>query len=65
MYTRHRRVSMESEVAAAEKAAAQARKDAEEAAALIQDEVHREVGTAFLRSCLMALLFVCFLHQLL
>lgn len=56
---------MESEVAAAEKAAAQARKDAEEAAALIQDEVHREVGTAFLGSCLMALLFVCFPHQLL
>ena len=35
---------MESEVAAAEKAAAQARREAEEAAALIQDDVRREVS---------------------
>lgn len=37
---------MESEVAAAEKAAAQARTEAEEAAALLQDEVRREVSKA-------------------
>ncbi|GAQ87433.1 hypothetical protein KFL_003520120 [Klebsormidium nitens] len=45
-YTRHRRVSMESEVAAAEKAAAQARREAEEAAALIQDDARRELKAA-------------------